>query len=201
MSPSGGADFSVYSGDMHKNLPALVVIDVQMGFENPAWGERNNPQAEDNIQSLLEGWRAAGAPVVLVRHDSVVPGSVLAAGQPGNEFKPGIDGAHDLLVTKSVNSAFYGTPNLEEWLRKNAISGVVICGLITNHCCETTARMAGNLGFETYFVLDATATFPRETKFGTATADELWRATAISIDGEFATVVDTPTALQLLEDK
>jgi nicotinamidase-related amidase len=185
---------------MNRKLPALVVIDVQKGFENPAWGERNNPAAEANIESLLEGWRAAEAPVVLVRHDSVVPGSVLAPGQPGNDFKPGIDGPHDLLVTKSVNSAFYGTPNLEEWLRNNDISGVVVCGLITNHCCETTARMAGNLGFETHFVLDATATFPREAKFGSATADELWRATAISIDGEFATVVDTPAAIRLLEE-
>ena len=183
---------------MNEKHPALIVIDVQKGFENPAWGERNNPAAEANIQSLLEGWRAAEAPVVLVRHDSIVPGSVLAPGQPGNEFMPGIDGSHDLLVSKSVNSAFYGTPNLEEWLRKNSISDVVICGLITNHCCETTARMAGNLGFETHFVLDATATFSRETKFGSASAEELWRATAISIDGEFATVVDTPTALRLL---
>lgn len=181
-----------------KKQPALVVIDVQVGFDHAGWGKRNNPNAEANIQALLDTWREAGAPVVLVRHDSKVPQSPLAPGQAGNDFKPGIDGAHDLLVVKSVNSAFYGEPSLEQWLRGSGIDSLVICGITTNHCCETTARMAGNLGFNTYFALDATATFDRVTPSGTATADELARATAISIDGEFATVLTTEKALTLL---
>lgn len=169
--------------------PALVVIDAQRGFFEPSWGPRDNPGCEDNIRRLLEMWRAAGAPVVLVRHDSTSPGSPLRPGQPGNDFMDGIDGAHDLLVAKSVNSAFYGEPDLDAWLRSKGIEAIVICGITTNHCCETTARMAGNLGYDVTFVLDATHTFARVGPDGaTVAAHELSRATAANLHGEFATV-------------
>ena len=178
-------------------MPAvLVVIDVQDGFHDPAWGSSNNPACEENIRALLSLWRERGWPVVLVRHDSVTPGSPLAPGQPGNALQAGIDGAHDLLVSKSVNSAFYGTPSLEEWLRKHGHTNIVLCGITTNHCCETTARMAGNLGFDVEFVLDATRTFDRLGPDGQlVTADELARATAASLHGEFATVRTTTEVL------
>ena len=64
-------------------------------------------------------------------------------------------------MTKDVNSAFYGDPDLHGWLQAGGIDAVAICGITTNHCCETTARMAGNLGYETWFALDATHTFDR----------------------------------------
>jgi len=182
---------------MNAKPAALIVIDVQQAFDNPAWG-RNNPGLEANLQALLETWRSNDWPIVLVRHDSVMEGSSLAPGHPGNAFKAGIDGKHDLLVTKSVNSAFYGTPNLEDWLRANEIAKVVITGIQTNYCCETTARMAGNLGFETIFAIDATATLPKETAFGLMSADELYRTTAINLDGEFATVLTTQQVLERL---
>jgi nicotinamidase-related amidase len=75
---------------------------------------------------------------------------------------------------------------------------VVITGIQTNYCCETTARMAGNLGFETIFAIDATATFPKETEYGVLSADELYRATAINLDGEFAQVLTTQQVLDSL---
>ncbi|MEK9665212.1 MAG: isochorismatase family protein, partial [Candidatus Nanopelagicales bacterium] len=81
---------------------ALLVIDVQQGFDDPAWGRRNNPDAEANIARLVDLWRSAGAPIVVVRHDSTTPGSPLRPGQPGNDLRPGIDG--DVLITKNVNS-------------------------------------------------------------------------------------------------
>jgi nicotinamidase-related amidase len=90
-------------------------------------------------------------------------------------------------VTKQVNSAFYGEPNLHAWLLARKIDALVLCGITTNHCCETTARMAGNLGYDVRFVLDATHTFDR----GGLTADELARATEANLQGEFATVVAT----------
>jgi nicotinamidase-related amidase len=177
-----------YAVDMSRQ-PALLVIDVQRGFLEPGWGPRDNPGCEDNIRRLLEAWRAAAAPVVLVRHDSVSPDSPLRPGQRGNEFMDGIDGAHDLLVVKSVNSAFYGEPNLDIWLRGQGIESIVISGITTNHCCETTARMAGNLGYDVTFVLDATHTFDRVGPDGaTVPAHELSRATAANLHGEFATV-------------
>jgi nicotinamidase-related amidase len=91
-----------------------------------------------------------------------------------------------------VNSAFYGSPDLDAWLSDHQISGIVVCGITTNHCCETTARMGGNLGYDVLFALDATHTFDRTGPDGRVmTADELARATATNLHGEFATVVTT----------
>ena len=126
---------------------ALLVIDVQVGFDDPVWGRRNNPECEANVAALIGGWRSAGRPIVFVRHDSVTPGSPLVPEQPGNDFKPVVDGDPDLLVAKQVNSAFYGEPDLHAWLQGRGITGVAIAGIQTNFCCETTARMAGNLGY------------------------------------------------------
>src|SRR6201999_2641286 len=93
---------------------------------------------------------------------------------------------------KHTNSCFYGDPDLHEWLQNRKIQRIAICGITTNHCCETTARMAGNLGYDVTFVLDATHTFDRTGPDGTTlTADELTRATATNLHGEFATVAMT----------
>jgi nicotinamidase-related amidase len=101
-------------------------------------------------------------------------------------------------VRKSVNSSFHGTPNLEQWLRNRGIYAIVVCGITTNHCCETTARVGGNLGFDVFFVLDATHTFDRSDLDGlTVPATELARMTATNLHGEFATVVRTRDFLQL----
>lgn len=177
---------------------ALIVIDVQQGFNNlEHWGARNNPQCEDNIRSLLAHWRGKDWPVVLVKHDSKSPNSPLRPGQPGNDFKEGIEGEHALLVTKHVNSAFYGTPDLDKWLKKSGISAVTICGITTNHCCETTARMAGNLGYDVTFVLDAThANDQKDPDGNVMKADDMARATATNLQGGgFATVRSTAEVL------
>lgn len=176
---------------------ALVVIDVQVGFDDPVWGRRNNPGCEANVAALIGSWRARGEPIIFVRHDSHErPDSPLAPGQPGNAFKPAVTGEPDLLVTKQVHSAFYGQPDLDRWLQSHDIRALAICGIATDHCCETTARMAGDLGYETLFVQDATHTFDRVGPGGDkVTADEICRATAASIHGEFATVVTTKEVL------
>ena len=95
-------------------------------------------------------------------------------------------------MTKTVNSAFYGTPDLDGWLRAEGINEITICGITTNHCCETTARMAGNLGYEVAFAIDATFTFDRLDPDGlVVSAEDLSRITATNLHGEFATVVTT----------
>jgi nicotinamidase-related amidase len=175
---------------------ALIVVDVQAGFDDGAyWGERNNPACETNVAALIAAWREQQQPVVFVRHDSDEEASPLGPGKPGNAFKAVIAGEPDLLVTKRVNSCFYGTPDLHEWLAERDVQRVAICGITTNHCCDTTARMAGNLGYETLFVLDATHAFDRAGPDGAVlSADELARATAANLHGEFATVVSTEQA-------
>jgi len=136
---------------------------------------------------------------VYVRHDSLEPGSPLTPGNPGNAFRPELTGEPDLLVTKQVNSAFHGDPDLAAWLRERGLDGIAICGITTNHCCETTARVGGNLGFDVLFVLDATHTFDRRGPDGTwMSADELARASATSLHGEFATVLSTADVVSRL---
>jgi nicotinamidase-related amidase len=171
---------------------ALIVVDVQRAFDDPVWGRRDNPRCEEHVAALIEAWRRRGEPVVFVRHDSVQDGSPLQPGHPGNAFKDVVSGAPDLLVTKRVNSAFLGLPPLEPWLRLCGVQGIAVCGIQTNHCCETTARMGGNLGFDVRFVLDATHTFDRAAPDGTVfPAALLAHVTAANLHGEFATVVST----------
>jgi nicotinamidase-related amidase len=172
---------------------ALIVVDVQQAFDDAEyWGRRDNPACEANVAALIAEWRAQGRPLVFVRHDSDEEVSPLRPDEPGNAFKPEVSGEPDLLVTKQVNSAFYGAPDLDAWLRERGIASFALCGITTNHCVETTARMGGNLGYDVLFVLDACATFDRAGPDGeVVTAEELTRATAASLHDEFATVVST----------
>ena len=175
---------------------ALIVIDVQKGFsEWDVKGERNNPACEENVGKLIEHWRSQGQPIVFVKHNSKSESSVLRPGQTGNDFKDVVSGVPDLLVEKSVNSAFYGTPDLANWLKDNQIDSVAICGIQTNMCCETTARMAGNMGLDTWFVLDATHTFAKTVGDVKVSAEELSKITAVNLSGEFAEILTTAEAI------
>ncbi|WP_409234687.1 cysteine hydrolase family protein [Streptomyces sp. PA5.6] len=181
---------------------ALVVVDVQKGFEEEEfWGARNNPEADDNIASLIDVWQATGRPVVFVRHDSTKPESPLRPGYVGNDFKEYVEerrgkgAGAELLVTKTVDSAFYGTPDLDAWFKAEGITQFVVAGIQTNMCAETTARMGGNLGYDVVFALDATYTFDLAGPFGWRRgAEELAQATAVSLHGGgFAQVVTAET--------
>ena len=178
---------------------ALVVVDVQRGLDDTSyWGPRNNPDCEDNISVLIEAWRASGQPVVFVRHDSTSPTSPLRPDAPGNAFKDCVTGTPDLLVTKTVNSAFYGEPSLQHWLDRCGIRDIAVCGITTNHCCESTARMGGNLGYRVHFVLDATHAFDMTAVDGSRiSAEEIVRVTGANLQGEFAEVISTREAVAL----
>ena len=183
-----------------KPLPpnaVLLVIDVQKGFDDPFWGPRNNPALERNVRRLQDAWRRTGRPIVHVRHMSTSPTSALRPGQPGNEIKDDVAPlAGEPVVEKSVNSAFIGT-TLEADLRRRGVDTLVITGLQTNHCVSTTARMAGNLGFDTYVVADATATFDRAGHDGVVRPAELLHTVALAdLHGEFATIVETDALVE-----
>src|SRR6185437_809245 len=176
---------------------ALIIVDLQDGFDDPSWGSRNNPECEANIAKLLDRWELVGQPVVLVRHDSIEPGSPLRPGRPGNALKDFLQGRGDVLVGKSVHSAFHGDPDLDGWLRAHEVEAVVITGITTNHCCETTARVAADLGYQVCFVGDATATFDRISPTGQLIrADQLVQITLTNLNDEFAEVSDTYQLLQ-----
>lgn len=177
--------------------PVLIVIDVQQGFRDDRWGENGNDSALANIENLVNHWRSKKLPIVVVKHNSKHPDSPLFSGSPGNNLEPFLDGPKDAVIQKSVNSAFYGTPDLHLWLAKRNFRNIVICGITTNRCCETTARMAGNLGYATSFVIDATDAFDLTHPDGVVTpAADVMRMTAANLDEEFATVLTTAQALE-----
>ena len=171
---------------------ALLIIDVQVGINRPENGRRNNPQAEGNIARLLHAWRSAGRPIYHVKHNSRRPDSAFYPGKPGNEIEafarpwPG-----EPLIEKGSNGAFIRT-DLEQRLRADGITTLVIAGFVINHCVETTARMAGDLDFDTYVVSDATAAHDRVGPDGKLYDAETIHAVALaSIHEEFVTVLDT----------
>jgi len=184
-----------------KDKPALILIDIQKGFEDVEYwgGQRNNPEAEQNACKLLAFWRKMGLPVFHAKHCSSNPNSRLAEGQPGNEFQDvvaPIDG--EVIIKKNVNSAFIGT-DLKEQLDAALITKLVIVGLTTDHCVSTSVRMAGNFGYDTYVVEDATATFCKTGTNGQLFSAEIIHETALaSLNDEFATVIKTETLLKVL---
>lgn len=179
-------------------LPTLLVIDVQQAMDDPARGERNNPDFERNLAAALSAWRQRGAPVVHVRHESTDGGQFIP-GTPAFEYKPEarpIDGEPE--ITKNVNSAFIGT-DLEERLRADGANVVAVAGLTTNHCCSTTARMAANLGFETWILEDALAAHPCEATDGELIpAEAIHRTELASLNGEFGEVMPVSRAIERL---
>jgi len=182
--------------------PALILIDIQKGFDDINYwgGERNNPEAELNAGKLLAFWRKMGWPVFHAKHCSSNPNSRLAEGQPGNDFQDvvaPIEG--EVIIRKNVNSAFIGT-DLKQQLDNRKISKVVFAGLTTDQCVSTTTRMAGNFGFDTFLVEDATATFCKKGTKGQLFSAEIIHETALaSLNEEFATVITTEELLKILD--
>lgn len=172
---------------------ALIIIDVQKGFDFvDYWGKRNNPSCEENIAKLIAFWREKGRKVIFVKHMSKNPKSTLYPGQIGNEYKEQVaPRKDDILFQKHVHSAFIGT-KLEDFLRENSIKKVVVTGIATNFCVSTTARMASDMGFETYVVNDGTACFDKKDTNGEIIpSDIVHKVTLANLNEEFATVVNT----------
>ncbi len=174
--------------------PALILIDIQKAFNNIEYwgGQRNNPNAEENASELLKLWRENSLPIFHIKHCSSNLKSLLNETNEGNQFndleKPD---ENEPIIKKNDNSAFIGT-DLKEQLDNAKITKLVIVGLTTDHCVSTTTRMAGNFGFDTSIVSDATATFNKKGLEGQNYSAELIHETALaSLNDEFATVVTT----------
>jgi nicotinamidase-related amidase len=180
--------------------PVLIIIDVQNAIDHHSWGRRNNPDAEQYIAKLLVRWRALQLPIVHVQHLSTEPNSTYRPHQVGCEFKKEvIPLPNEKIVQKSVNCAFIGT-DLEDYLRTNGYQQLVITGVITNNSVEATARVAGNLGFDTVVVLDATATFDKQDLRGRWHVAETVHALSLAnLQGEYATIQTTEQVLESLE--
>jgi nicotinamidase-related amidase len=182
---------------------ALIVVDVQRAFDQwEAVGKRrNNPHAVARIVDLLTAFRERAAPIFHIRHQGTSPNSSFLPDGTGFAVK---DEAREIagepVIVKRVNSAFIGT-DLETRLRAADIGTLVICGATTNHCVETTTRMAGNLGFDARLVRDATWTFDRIGPDGDAhSAEDIHAMTLANLNGEFARIVSTAEAIAALRD-
>ena len=193
----GGLDDIVAMGnifDESEGAPALVLVDIQEGFDDLEYwgGGRNNLQAEENGGRILQYFRERKWPVFHIQHCSPNAGCPLEAVHPGNKIKLVVASeAGEAVITKNVNSSFIGT-DLKERLEQAGLKTLVVVGLTTDHCVSTTVRMAGNYGFRTFVVEDATATFDKLGPDGERYEAQLIHDTALaSLHNEFATVVKT----------
>ncbi|WP_394749822.1 cysteine hydrolase family protein [Spongiimicrobium salis] len=187
---------------LKEKKPALVLIDIQEGMagDHPHWGgKRNNPDAEQKAAKILEAWRNLKLPIFHVQHSSKDPNSMLHHSHPGfalQEITKPLEG--EPLIVKEVNSAFIET-DLQERLDKAHIDTLVIVGLTTNHCVSTTTRMAGNFGYTTFLISDATATYDRIGINGETYEAEMIHLTALAnLKDEFATILTTDVLLKML---
>lgn len=177
---------------------ALIIVDVQKAFDDKKWGERNNLNAEENISKILQLWREKGWLIIHIQHTSDNPNSLFYPKNEGVAIKEIVEPIDDeVIITKKVNSSFIGT-NLEEFLKENEITTVVITGLTTPHCVSTTTRMSGNLGFETYLISDGTAAFGMKDQNDTYyDAVTIHNISLTTLHDEFATILTTE---QLIND-
>ena len=177
----------------------LIPIDLQRAFDAPPWPRRWNARVDENGLALLAAWRAAGAPIVHVRHDSVQPGSTLAAGQPGNRLRPGFEPLPgEPLVSKSVNAAFIGT-DLDLRLRRLGAQTLVLFGISTDMCVSTSVRVGANLGWTVILAEDACDCFDLpDRRGGTIRGEDVHAAHVATLGAEFCEVRTTAELVEAI---
>ncbi|WP_313376659.1 cysteine hydrolase family protein [Chishuiella sp.] len=186
---------------LREKNPALILIDIQKAFlDEKYWGgNRNNKNAEETSGLLLNRFRELNLPIFHVRHSSLNGNSKLHASNVGFSFNDFVQPMFDEpIITKNVNSSFIGT-NLKEMLYDKNITTLIIVGLTTDHCVSTTTRMAGNYGYETYLISDATATFDKIGINNEKYSAELIHLTSLaSLNEELAIIWDSNKLLNEL---
>jgi len=163
---------------------ALLVIDIQDSFKiDPArWASRNNPKFEENVTELIATFREAEQPVIFVLHNDSDPG--FRVGDPEVRLMAFLDRReHEPLITKNTRNAFTST-DLQQRLDALGVRRVVVTGLTTEQCCETTTRVAADLGYDVDFVTEATQTFP----IGEMSTDSIVERTEAVLRNRFARI-------------
>lgn len=186
---------------LRSQKPILICIDLQQAFQDEAYwgGNRNNQNAEEISSQIIAKWREINEQIIHVRHSSTNTNSKLHKDSKGFQFHPSclpIEG--EIVLTKSVNSCFIGTP-LKQLLDERNCSTVVIIGLTTDHCVSTTVRMAANYGYNVLLISDATATFDKVGVMDNLYDSELIHQISLaSLKDEFATILSSDQLFEML---
>lgn len=179
---------------------ALLVIDVQDSFKlGPRWEQRSNPKFEDNLNRLIAAYRAANLPVIFFLHTDPDPGFETTS--PLFKLMDFlVPGADEPVLLKNTRNAFTST-NLGEILAEKGVRRVVVTGISTEQCCETTTRVAADLGYDADFVTEATRTFPitNPETGDVLTTDEIVRRTEFVLRGRFATIATVDRLVEELQ--
>ena len=174
---------------------ALIVIDAQQSFtRRPYWDEAELPGFISALQSLIDRAEAAGVPVLQVFHVDEV-----GAENPFSRESGLVKTLSQLRIrpteafTKAVHSAMFSSNangvSLDYWLRNHGIDRVIVSGIRTEQCCETTTRHASDLGYAVSYAMDATLTFPMVSGSGRQfSAQEIRERTELVLEGRFAKV-------------
>jgi nicotinamidase-related amidase len=180
---------------------ALLVIDVQQSFrQRPYWSEAEVPSFLASLQAMVDRAVETGCPVLQVFHtdEREGPQGPFSCDSPFVSTLPELRIRPDVVFFKAVHSALFARTvqggTLEQWLLRERVERVLVTGIRTEQCCETTTRHASDLGYDVGYITDATLTFPMTSAAGrTYSAQELRDHTELVLDGRFARIV-TPDA-------
>lgn len=184
---------------MNTQTRALLVIDVQNEYFTGKLPVTYPSGSLQNVLNAMDAAAQAGVPVVVIQHAAPSPDSdTFRKGSDGWQLHPEITGRkYDGSIHKNLPGSFTGT-ELETWLRERGIDTVVICGYMTQMCCDTTARQALHLGFNVEFLSDGTGTLGFSNNAGSVSAEELHRAILVVQQSKFSRVLSTEEWIQSL---
>jgi nicotinamidase-related amidase len=179
---------------MSTSSTVLLVIDVQESFRHrPYWNKDEVPLFQTRLQALIGGAQTRGIPVVQIFH--VEESGVFSLESGYVRTLEGLFIRPDAIFQKRSHSALVGS-GLDVWLVQHGIRRVIVCGIRTEQCCETTTRHASDSGYEVDYVTEATLTFTMTDRNGRVwSPQEIREHTELVLDGRFARIATVDEAL------
>lgn len=179
---------------MSHSASALIVVDAQESFrQRPYWDDADAPAYLSKQQALIDGAKARGIPVVQIFH--VEDEGVFSLASGFVRTMTGLVIAPDAVFHKRSHSALVGS-GLDVWLVQHGIRHLIVSGIRTEQCCETTTRHASDIGYTVDYVSEATLTFAMTDRHGKRwTPAEIRARTELVLDGRFARIVGVEEAL------
>lgn len=170
----------------------LIIINAQNGLLDATQEARSNSEAEINISRILEHWRTKKRRIIHIKHVSESPGSIFFRQSSGCDFLKALAPQKDEVVIEKTKSSAFVETNLESIINTEACPDIVLAGFTANECIDATARDAASMGFATFVVGDATATFDLRDHSGRLVkAERIHKLTLANINAFYAKVVTT----------